>query len=150
MNLLQGWHRFLIFASVDLWSCLSRFSNVYFVDASTAETINADLISIAVAKGAGESTQDALEWLAGLREEWLLLLDNADDPALNLRDYFPRCSHGNILITSRNHETSHHASDGSGCPISAMDPGDARNMLLRISGLQKKPTKKMKHWRQQS
>ena len=49
-------HRFPTFASVFLDSCsfFSRFSNVYFVDATTAETIQTDLRSIALAKGIGE------------------------------------------------------------------------------------------------
>src|SRR3984957_18633645 len=79
-----------------------RFSDVFFVDASTVETITTDLRSIAVAKGVGNSENDALNWLSRQRKEWLLLFNSADDTMLNLRDYFPRCSHGNILITSRN------------------------------------------------
>ena len=50
---------FSAFASIslnlNLYSCLSRFSNVYFVDATTADTIDTDLI----AEGG------TLDWLAG-------------------------------------------------------------------------------------
>ena len=75
-------------------------------------------------------------------EEWLLLLDNADDPNLNLHDYFPRCAHGNILITSRNREIVHHASDGKSCyNVSGLHPNDARNLLFNISGLWEGQTK---------
>ena len=82
---------------------LFRFSNVYFVDASTTNTIDTDLTNIALGKGIGDSMKNTVDWLATQDEEWLLLLNNADDPAMDLRDYFPHCSHGNILITSRNH-----------------------------------------------
>ena len=75
-------------------------------------------------------------------EEWLLLLDNADDTNLNLHDYFPRCAHGNILITSRNREMVHHASDGKSCyNVSGLHPNDARNLLFNISGLWEGQTK---------
>ena len=113
-----------------------RFSNVYFVDASTAKTTDANLSSIALSKAIGESGEDTLDWLAGRHEEWLLLLNNADDTTSNLRDYFPRCSHGNILITSRNYHNIQHASDmRSSFHVSGMSPNDARDLLLKLSGL---------------
>jgi len=55
---------------------------------------------------------------------------------LNLRDYFPRCSHGNILITSRNYEIRQHATgQQSHCKVSGMSDTDARRLLLRVAGL---------------
>jgi len=39
---------------------MSRFSEVFFVDSSSINTINGDLENIARAKGIGESPQDAL------------------------------------------------------------------------------------------
>jgi len=95
---------------------LSRFSDVFYVDASTQETISADLRQIALAKGMGESEKATLDWFSRKREEWLLLLDNADDPILNLRSYLPRCSHGNILITSRNRDTCVYAHNSAKFP----------------------------------
>ena len=119
-----------------LISVLFRFSNIYFVDASTTNTIDADLKNIALGKGIGESMKNTLDWLATQDEEWLLLLNNADDTTMNLRDYFPHCSHGNILITSRNHESAQHASDvHASYHVSGMHPDDAKNLLLNISGL---------------
>ena len=110
---------------------------MYFVDASTAKTTDADLRAIALAKDIGESGEDTLEWLTRQHEEWLLLLNNADDTTFNLRDYIPRCSHGNILITSRNRQNIQHASDvRSSFQVSGMSPNDARDLLLKISGLQ--------------
>src|SRR5882724_4847713 len=112
---------------------LSRFSEVFYVDASTKETIRADLSQIALAKGIGESETATLDWLSGQREEWLLLLDNADDPTLDLLSYFPLCSHGNILITSRNRDTCFNASQS--CQVSDMRPEEAKDLLLKIARL---------------
>ncbi|KAJ7795198.1 hypothetical protein B0H14DRAFT_2920693 [Mycena olivaceomarginata] len=58
--------------------------------------------NIAIANKIGNSLQDALLWLITSTEEWMLLFDNADDPNINLFPFFPQCTHGNIIITSRN------------------------------------------------
>ena len=61
---------------------------------------------------------------------------------MNLYDYFPGCSHGNILITSRNREVIQHVLDAqSSCHVSRMPPDDAKNLLLKISGLREGHTK---------
>ena len=113
---------------------LSRFSDVFYVDASTKDTISASLITIALAKGIGESEDDTIGWLSRQREAWMLVLDNADDPTLNLRPYLPSCSHGNILITSRNRETCFYALQF--CQVSDMRPADARDLLLKVARLE--------------
>ena len=105
------------------------------MDASNANTITAYLRNIALSKRVGESEQDALTWLCSQHEEWLLLFDSADDVKLNLRKYFPHCSHGNILITSRNHDTRLHApSPQSNYNVSNLAPGDAKCLLLAMVG----------------
>jgi hypothetical protein len=43
-----------------------------------------------------------LKWFSGKQEHWLLFFDNADDPNIDLNKFFPKCNHGNIVITSRN------------------------------------------------
>jgi hypothetical protein len=109
---------------------------VFFVDASTVETITADLRSIAVTKEIGNSANDALTCLSRKREEWLLLFNNADDTMLDLRDYFPRCPHGNILITSRNHDIRQHATgQRSHCKVSGLTETEAERLLLDVAGI---------------
>jgi hypothetical protein len=113
----------------------SRFSDVFFVDASSTNTINIDLENIAQAKEIGESPQDSLTWLARQREEWLVLFNNADYTTLNLHDFFPNCSHGNILVTSRNRDMCTHApSPESNHKVSNLLPDDARHLLLSMAG----------------
>ncbi|KAJ7083582.1 hypothetical protein C8R44DRAFT_652043, partial [Mycena epipterygia] len=78
------------------------------------------------------SSQDALQWLQSKEDEWLLFFDNADDPKINLNDYFPQCDHGNIIITSRNPGLVVHASSHS--VVSDMEEIDAVDLLLRSAG----------------
>jgi len=110
---------------------MARFSDVFYVDASTKETISTDLTNLALAKGIGESEEATLDWFSRQRGEWLLVLDNADDTAINLRPYLPRCSHGNVLITSRNRDTCFYATQSS--QVSDMRPEDARDLLLKVA-----------------
>ncbi|KAH8818844.1 hypothetical protein DL96DRAFT_1504027 [Flagelloscypha sp. PMI_526] len=109
----------------------SRFSNIYFIDASSKLTLENDLSAIAVGSVDQPSVNDALRILRSRQEDWLLFLDNADDPSLNLRPYIS-WSHGNILITTRNRELSVHAPKSS-IWVDRLDLEDAKELLL--SGL---------------
>ncbi|KAJ7153855.1 hypothetical protein C8R43DRAFT_442506 [Mycena crocata] len=108
---------------------LSVFSDIFMIDATTTETIEADFQRIALAKNSGSTMPDALKWLVSTPEEWLLLFDSADDPKINLNHFFPRCKHGNILITSRNRGLRVYA--GSDSLVSDMEETDAVNLLLK-------------------
>ncbi|KAJ7115307.1 P-loop containing nucleoside triphosphate hydrolase protein, partial [Mycena epipterygia] len=107
----------------------SRFINIFFIDSSSSETIETGLKNIAKIKSIGDSSQDSLQWLRSKQEEWLLFFDNADDPNLDLNNYFPQCTHGNILITSRNPGLCVYASSHS-C-VGDMEETDAVDLLLR-------------------
>ncbi|KAJ7463352.1 hypothetical protein FB451DRAFT_1139719 [Mycena latifolia] len=107
----------------------SQFTDIFLIDTSTLETIDTGLKNLSRMKNIGESAQDALQWLKSKQHKWLLLFDNADDPKINLNDYFPQCSHGNILITSRNPGLCVHA--GAHCAVSDMEEQDAVDLLLR-------------------
>jgi hypothetical protein len=107
----------------------SSFSNIFFIDTTTIATIETGLKNIAVVKDSGNSTQDGLLWLTSNVEGWLLFFDNADDPSINLNDFFPSCNHGNIIITSRNPGLCVYA--GSLSLVSDMEEEDAVALLLK-------------------
>ncbi|KAF8177979.1 P-loop containing nucleoside triphosphate hydrolase protein [Mycena galopus ATCC 62051] len=106
----------------------TSFTDKFFVDMSSTETIETGLRAIAVAKGIGNSSQDALKWLATRDEQWLLFFDNADDPKVNPNRFFPKCNHGNIIITTRNPSLR---SYGAHSQISDMEESDAIALLLK-------------------
>ncbi|KAJ6459265.1 hypothetical protein C8R45DRAFT_942293 [Mycena sanguinolenta] len=101
------------------------FTDQLLLDASTIGTIQSGLQNIVTAKGAG---QDALAWLAGKHENWLLFFDNADDPEINLNQFIPRCNHGNIIVTSRNPNLRGY---GESSQVSDMEESDAVALLLK-------------------
>ncbi|KAF8190577.1 P-loop containing nucleoside triphosphate hydrolase protein [Mycena galopus ATCC 62051] len=104
------------------------FTDKLLVDASSIETIETGLKAIATAKEIGNSSQEALKWLATRDQQWLLFFDNADDPKLDLNKFFPKCNHGNIIITSRNPNLRVY---GAHSQVSDMDEADAVALLLK-------------------
>lgn len=114
---------------------LFSFSHIFYVNASSATTISTDLKSLARVNK-GETEGDALTWLAQDDTNWLVLFDNADDTSLELKQYFPICSHGTIIITTRNHQMVNLASGPhTHYKVSGMSPQDAKELLLTASGV---------------
>ncbi|KAF8144888.1 P-loop containing nucleoside triphosphate hydrolase protein [Mycena galopus ATCC 62051] len=108
----------------------NHFRDQLFVDASTMETIETGLKNFATTKKIGNCFQDTLRWLGGKLEPWLLFFDNADDPKINLNKVFPKCNHGNIIITSRNPDLRGY---GDHSQISDMKESDAVVLLLKTA-----------------
>jgi hypothetical protein len=90
------------------------------------------LKSIATLKNIGNTSQDALKWLAYNQEDWLLFYDNADDPKIGLNRFIPQCNHGNIIITTRNPALRSYA--GAHFAVSDMEETDAVALLLKSAG----------------
>lgn len=113
------------------------WKHVLYVDASSREAIESTLQRFAKAKGTGNSLDDALRWLETCLEPWLVVFDNADLPSLNIHQYFPSCSRGNILITTRLPDLGVHArGPGSVCHVSSMSPEDALELFLKVARIQ--------------
>ena len=73
--------------------------------------------------------QEVKTWLANLSEEWLLILDNADDPRLDTSQYLPPGDRGKILITTKNCTIWNHAANAT-YELEGMDLEDASSLLL--------------------
>ena len=106
------------------------FSNIFYVDASNEDTIKADFENVVPGK-AKQSVDASLRWLASQTDQnWLLIFDNADNVDLKLKKYFPSCSSGNILITTRNRELRHYTAKDADADVKGMGLEDAKNLLL--------------------
>ncbi|KAF8598112.1 FabD/lysophospholipase-like protein [Ceratobasidium sp. AG-I] len=113
-----------------------KFWDVFYIDVTTRETISSGLIALARAAKAGETPEAAMAWLVSQEERWLLILNNADNPKLNLHEFFPACSHGDILITTRNQQMRAHTQESkSYCGVAGMLPEDALALMLKVSGV---------------
>ncbi|KAF7345902.1 FabD/lysophospholipase-like protein [Mycena venus] len=106
-----------------------RFTKQFFINASSCQTLDTAFKNIAIAQRSGNTPEDGLLWLISEIEEWMLLFDNADDPSIDLFPFFPRCTHGNIIITTRNPQLAAHG-PRSHSRVGDMDETSAIDLLL--------------------
>ncbi|PVF92223.1 FabD/lysophospholipase-like protein, partial [Serendipita vermifera] len=86
----------------------NRFKSVFFTDGSLESRYRADIVQYVRALGiehSQKSFNDALLFIAGDSSdgECLLIIDNVDDPSMDIEPLLPQCNHGAIIITTRNH-----------------------------------------------
>ena len=118
-----------------------RLSHVFWVDASSVESITMSLrglsnISAARASCLDGSVESVLQWMSGIQEEWLIVFDNADDlPVCMVEKFIPPGNRGNILITSRNRSMGRVISFENVIEINEMEEVDAITLLLKTSYL---------------
>ncbi|KAH8833249.1 acyl transferase/acyl hydrolase/lysophospholipase [Flagelloscypha sp. PMI_526] len=105
-----------------------RFTEVFYVNASSMLTVDNDLKAIAVSKSFGTSMDDAIHFLRNYKAEWLLFLDSANDPKLDLH-LFVMGGHGNVLITTCNSELRTHAPRCS-LHVDSLEEDEAISLLL--------------------
>lgn len=89
---------------------LDRYDLIWWIPAEQVSTVLSSLTRLAlrldlpVADDQRETASTVLNWLAGSGREWLLVYDNADDPAL-LAPLLPSTG-GSVIVTTRNDEWS--------------------------------------------
>lgn len=110
---------------------------MFFIDATSLETISSSLKGSAKAADLEENPNDVLEWLASQNKRWLLVFDNADDPKIDLGNYFPKCTTGDIVITSKNNQMKVHANgEKPHCCVQEMGHDEAKTLLLERADLE--------------
>lgn len=77
----------------------------------------------------------SLHWLSNCTKPWLLIIDNADDPAIDLNDYFPRGRRGHVLITTRDPSRKSYGTVGDGFfAFQGLETDEASCLLLTAAG----------------
>jgi hypothetical protein len=89
--------------------------------------------NVAEKGGVGKNHEAALHWLSHQDEDWLLIIDNADDPDLDLLEFFPQGANGHVLITTRNQACTFH-NIGS-MAFDGMDESDANELFLKVANI---------------
>lgn len=113
-----------------------RYNYVFFIDASSIATIQADLQSAIRSLGSRYSQatfEGAIRFLANeAGVNWLIIFDNADDPTVTLPKFFPPCPYGTIIITTRNPDLCQLAPDCNLQLIRMNDP-EGVHVILRAA-----------------
>ncbi|QRW21291.1 kinesin light chain [Rhizoctonia solani] len=116
-----------------------KWDYVIYVDASSERSIKEALQDFVIINHVGESHEDAIGWLEHIPNQWLLVLDNADDRSLvtGIRRYIPRGLHGNVIITTRLVDMAIVAKGvNSTCHLSCMDQEDGSALLLKTARME--------------
>lgn len=116
-----------------------QYKAVLWAVAESRESLLSDFVAIATVLNLPErNIQDQSQTVRAVKRwletntEWLLILDNADEPAI-IEEFLPEHAKGHILLTSRAQVFD---SIGILNPIELeeMTPGDARDFLIKRTG----------------
>ncbi|KAF2186508.1 TPR-like protein [Zopfia rhizophila CBS 207.26] len=107
-----------------------RYWGIFWIDASNEGNIQSGFASIGERAGRGATLVAGMYWLSRCTQPWLLVLDNADDPDMDISKYCPIGGNGHILVTTRNPSAIEHATAGH-IRFRGMEPDEATSLLLK-------------------
>ena len=110
----------------------SRFSNIFWIDASSKISIELGLMQIAQANNAPQSVGSVLQWISQ-KTNWLIIYDGADGHYEVVEKFLPPGKGGNILITSRSVGLKRISS--SSLKVLNMAEEEAAALILKSAGL---------------
>jgi hypothetical protein len=114
---------------------LDSFWGIFWIDASSEETAKEGFANLARACKQEESVESVKAWLSR-KKHWLLILDNVDNPDLDVSKFFPSQERGAILITTRNPDLRSYGTGnaGSHC-VDKLCLEDAVALLLKTAAI---------------
>ncbi|KAF2726965.1 hypothetical protein EJ04DRAFT_506445 [Polyplosphaeria fusca] len=112
-----------------------RFWGVFWIDATSLQSAKKSFAEIARLGKVDANERAAKAWLSSKDRPWLLIIDNADDPALPIEQYFPEGERGIILVTTRNFQLRTHGTVGPEYfHFKELDSKASTDLLLRTAG----------------
>ena len=114
------------------------FWGVFHINASSRESAKHTYANIAKIAGREPNKLAAKTWLTELDRPWLLIIDNADDPNIDIKDYFPEGEGGVVLVTTRNPHNRWHGTFGQRYyQFEKLDEEEASDLVLRSADVSK-------------
>ena len=98
-------------------------------------TIQQGFRDIAQRCGLNAEPDAVKQWLSNIQQRWLLIIDNADDPNMDISTIFPVGNRGSILVTTRNPHCRIHATVGSH-ELQEMGQEEAVELFLRAADVE--------------
>ena len=110
------------------------FWGIFWINAGSNQKAQHDYKRIAKHGRVDESTNAAKSWLSSQRLPWLLVIDNADDAEIPIKDYIPGGKRGNILITTRNPDLKKYGTVAGGFfHFDGLEEDHAKSLLLKTA-----------------
>ncbi|TVY32007.1 Protein SERAC1 [Lachnellula subtilissima] len=110
-----------------------EFWGIFWVNVDNPSTAESDFIAIAKVLGrSAETLPEALQVLASTKQNWLLILDNADDTDFDYQVYLPSSTHGALLMTSRVAECRRYSPNAFEA-LEGLEDQDCKDLLLKAS-----------------
>jgi hypothetical protein len=124
---------------ITLTHVLLSFWGIFWIDGRSHRDLKRTLSEVAEFGGLDANVNAALTWLTNLDKSWLLIIDNADDPDVDLEDYIPGGDRGHVLITTRN--VAHTSLGNIGIDFFTFDSlrHDEAETLLLVAAREEKP-----------
>ncbi|KAE9372043.1 hypothetical protein N431DRAFT_482911 [Stipitochalara longipes BDJ] len=111
-----------------------RFWGIFWIDASSEDTAQEGFLSLALACKQEKHLQSFKVWLSR-KDHWLLILDNVDNPDLDVSKFFLSGERGTILITTRNRDLRKYGTPGSYC-TDKLCSKDAAALFLKTAAVE--------------
>ncbi|OCK79674.1 hypothetical protein K432DRAFT_354452 [Lepidopterella palustris CBS 459.81] len=109
-----------------------KFWGIFWIDASSRATAQQGFREISRICGVDEDPKVVRQWLSNAPDHWLLIIDNADDPSIDVSEFFPTGNRGSILLTTRNPDFKIHSL--ASCEFDQMNSDEAVTLFLRATG----------------
>ena len=107
---------------------------IFWINASSNELAKKTYQDIAKVGGVDENARAAKHWLSNLKTQWLLIIDNVDDPEVRLDEYIPEGERGHVLITTRIPSNKVHGTVGPQyLRFEGLDDKDGNVLLLKAA-----------------
>ena len=130
MLVVQHYKRFAVRLTLDF-----RFWGIFWLDASTPMTIQQGFRDIAQRCGLDVEPDVVKQCLSNIQHYWLLIVDNADDPNMDISTIFPVGNRGLVLVTTRNPHCIIHATVSSH-ELREMGQEEAVELFLRAADVE--------------
>ncbi|KAF8336169.1 hypothetical protein F5887DRAFT_1247388 [Amanita rubescens] len=117
-----------------------QFSHLFWIDASSEATMTSAIRQIAKEHGlqasnnAKPSVVTVMKWISSLKNDWLMVFDNANHDPDVVEKFIPPGNKGNILITSRNMSMGRVTSNKS-MEVEEMNKEEAVSLLLKAGNV---------------
>lgn len=107
---------------------------IFTIDATTAQTAKESFARIGKIGGLEETEDAGRHFLAQASKPWLLLIDNADQPDIDLPGLFHPGTKGHILVTTRNPDFRQYGNVGY-IELKGLEEDEAVELLLRSADI---------------